>query len=475
MFKHEIKDYIAKIRTKWLLKNEAPDNDYILLNQFFNDIYTDNQDTIFLCFTKDEEHTYYSFKSSIINPTYQEDLTVPFWFYCKEFSQIEGMNVFICPNTFRFPRKKKNAIHQTNCLFCDIDDKDINFIDMSKDEIKNYLNSNFPLTQKIMPAYVNVSGHGLHLYFVVDTLEFYDVVLNSINEDDLKTRENLERSLITYFKADVKCLDLPREMRLPFSFNFKNSEKLRTNLYCFEEGQYLTINEMSIYLQSKNDIDNYFTEQNHLKHGKNKGSSIRKKKDGEPSGVVSFAEDQISYYYKNRKMKKTKNSTMNIILDLEDYYKARKGYTGFRKDFFFIYVLKLKQFGFAKDDCLYRCYELNYNEELVKEINRIVKYQYENDYKITNLKIHEHLKFTELEINLFRCAYTLERQELDKKNRLKRLSEKRKKERDVKNTKEFQIELVKNNPDMTRQDLADILGVSVRTISNIRKQLKDVA
>ena len=178
-------------------------------------------------------------------------------------------------------------------------------------------------------------------------------------------------------------------------------------------------------------------------------------------------------YYFTHKIYKTKNSTMNTILDLEDFYNSRKGYTGFRKDFFFIYVLRLKQFGFTDEECLSRCYDLNVSDDMLKEIDRIVKYQYEHDYKITNLKIHEHLKFTQFEINMFRCAYTPERQEIDKKNRLKKLSDKRKKERDVKGVKELQFDIVKNNPEMSRAELADILGVSIRTISNIRKELKE--
>lgn len=474
MLKQEIKEQITKIRSKWLLKNETPDENYKLLNQFFNDIYTDPQDTIFLCFTKNDEHTYYPFKSSIINTTYQKELTVPFWFYCKEFSNIDKMNVFICPNTFRFPRKKKNSVHQTNCLFCDIDDQKINFLEMSKDDIKKYLNNNYELTKQIMPAYIVVSGHGLHLYFVLDTVEFYDNILNEYNYAEIKQREIYTKSLITYFRADVKCSDLSREMRLPFSFNCKNNDRLQTKLYCYQENQFLTFNEMSIYLQSEEDVKKYFTEQNHLKHSKNKNASIRSKKECDHVGVVSFSDIQIMKYYFKHKIYKTKSSTMNIILDLEDFYNARKGYKGFRKDFYFIYILKLKQFGYTEEECLKRCYDLNVSDDMISEIDRIVKYQYEHDYKITNLKIHEHLKFTQFEINIFRCAYTEDRKQLDKSKRLNRLSDKRKKERDVKNNKDLQIDIIKNNPDMSRSELANILGISIRTVSNIKKQLKEV-
>lgn len=289
----------------------------------------------------------------------------------------------------------------------------------------------------------------------------------------MEQREKYIKSLITYFRADVKCCDLSREMRLPFSFNCKNNDKLQTKLYCYQENQFLTFNELSIYLQSDDDIKKYFTDQNHLKHSKNKNSSVRSKKEKNNVGVVSFTDKQIMKYYFTHKIYKTKNSTMNTILDLEDFYNSRKGYTGFRKDFFFIYVLRLKQFGFTDEECLSRCYDLNVSDDMIKEIDRIVKYQYEHDYKITNLKIHEHLKFTQFEINMFRCSYTPERQEIDKKNRLKKLSDKRKKERDIKGVKELQFDIIKNNPEMSRQELADILGISIRTVSNIRKQLKE--
>lgn len=472
MLKEEIKQKITDIRLKWISNNEIPNANFELLNNFFRDIYTDNQDTIFLCFTKNDEHTYYSFKASIIDTTYQIEWTVPFWFYCKEFIEFENMNVFICPNSFRFPRKRKNAIHQTNCLFCDIDDHDVDFLSMTKKDIKDYLNKNYSLTNEIMPAYVVVSGHGLHLYFITETIEFYDTLLCRVNNYELEQREKLERSLITYFKADVKCLDLPREMRLPFSLNCKNDDRLQTKLYCYDDCQYLKHTEMSLYLQDEETVKDYFTTQNHLKHSKNKNASVRQKKEKLSSGVVEFSESQIMRYYFTHKIFKTKNSTMNTILDLEDFYRARDGFEGFRKDFFFIYILRLKQFKFNKQECYKRCFELERNIDMLKEIDRIIKYQYDHDYKISNLKIHEHLKFTQFEINMFRCAYTSERKEIDKKKRLKRLSDKRKEERDFKNTKELQLDIVKNNLDMSRQDLAEILGVSIRTISNLKKQIR---
>lgn len=472
----EIEQKIKDIRQKWLLKNETPDDDFKLLNIFFNDIYTETQDNIFLCFTKhstEPEHTYYAFKSSIICPTYQTELTVPFWFYCKEFINTE-YDVFIVPNMTRYPKKRKTAISQSNCLFCDIDDKNVDFLSMTKDELKDYLNNNYELTKTIMPAYVTVSGHGLHLYFVTETKLFYDKNEQKYNNDVIDERQQLERSLIAYFDADVKCADLPHEMRLPFSYNHKNNECKKTKLLCFDKTQYLSYEEMSIYKQDDEFVDNYFTTQNHLKHSKNKNSTTRTTKAPKcESGVIAFDEWQVFEYYSKHKLYKTKSSTMNTILDLEDFYNARKGFTGFRKDFFFIYVLRLKQYGFDQDECLCRCYDLNNDNDMTKEIDRIIAYHYEHDYKITNLKIHEHLKFTQFEINCFRCAYTKERQAIDKKKRLKRLSDKRKKQRNVKERKDFQIDLIKNNPEMSRQDLADILGVSIRTISNIRKQLQE--
>ncbi len=472
LFKKFIREQLTKIRNDWYTEQQKINDDYILLNKFFNDIYQEPNDKIFLCFTKNK-HTYYPFSASIVNPTYSKESTVPFWYYCQRFSELDEMNVFICPNSFNLPKKKKNCVHQTNCLFVDIDDNEINFNDMTKDEVKNYLNDNYPLTKKVMPAWVTVSGHGLHLYFITETIEFYDTILKCVNYDEIDKRTRFEKSLITYFEADVKCLDLPREMRLPFSFNCKNNDRIPTKLYCYEENQYLFYDEMQIYLQDDEVVKEYFTTQNHLKFSKNKGSSTRThKKENKLQGVVEIDSYLFKNYYFTHKLRKTNNSTMNTILDLEDYYKARWGFEGFRNDFYFCYVLRLKQFGFDKYDALLRCYDLNNDNDFAEEIEYIVNYHYEHNYKITNLKIHEHLKFSQLEINCFRCAYTEERKQIDKKKRLKRLSDKRKQERNVKSIKETQIDIIKNNPDMTRQELADILGISIRTVSNIKKQLK---
>lgn len=174
----------------------------------------------------------------------------------------------------------------------------------------------------------------------------------------------------------------------------------------------------------------------------------------------------------------SKNLSSNVIPSITKFF--IKSYAFCNKPCSFLFsssnsdtrCVNAKQFKFDEADALQRCLDLNDDNDFVDEIEYIVKYHYEHDYKITNLKIHEHLKFSQFEINMFRCAYTEERQAIDKKKRLKRLSDKRKQERNVKTTKEIQFDVVKNNPDMTRQELADILGVSIRTISNIKKQLK---
>lgn len=472
MLKQEIKQKIQEIRNKFLLEAKYPNDDYKLLNKFFNDIYTDPSDVIFLAFDNNEEHTYFSFSASIINPTYSLYSTVPFWYYCEQFSEM-NLNVFICPNSFRLPFKRKNCIHGTSCLFVDIDDHDVDFLGMDKNEIKEYLNINYPLTKKIMPAWVSKSGHGLHLYFVTERYNFYDDDKKQIDDYIVNYRNRLEKSLVTYFRGDVKCLDLPREMRLPFSFNCKK-EKIQTILYNYEQNQFLAYEDMNIYLLDDEDVDLYFKTQNHLKHSKNKNASVRNTKI-ESKPVIKFTSlDVINYYFKH-KIYKTKSSTYNIILDLEDYYNCRKGFEGFRNTFYFIYAVKLKQYGLNEEEALKRCFDLNNDNDFNNEIEYIVHYQYENNYKITNIKIHELLQFTELEINCFRCAYTEERKLLDKKKRLKKLSNKRKIERGFKNNKQLQIDIIKNNPELSRAELSNILGCSLSTISRIKRELKKVS
>lgn len=59
------------------------------------------------------------------------------------------------------------------------------------------------------------------------------------------------------------------------------------------------------------------------------------------------------------------------------------------------------------------------------------------------------------------------------KRNVKKLSDKRKRERGFKDNKQLQMDVVKNNPDLSRAELSNILGCSICTISRIRLALKN--
>ena len=125
------------------------------------------------------------------------------------------VNLYYSPAIFKGWRKDKN-VSRINVIYIDIDDVEgVDFSEMDEKGIKDYLYCTYHLTSAMFPNWLVSSGHGLHLYYIVNTLDLK-------NEADSKLRALYTDYLITHFRADIACRNKSRVLRFPLSRNVKN-------------------------------------------------------------------------------------------------------------------------------------------------------------------------------------------------------------------------------------------------------------
>lgn len=102
-----------------------------------------------------------------------------------------------------------------NVIFLDIDGiTDVNLLAMSTTEISDWLTDTYNIPSHLLPDWCICTGHGIHLYFVVDEIDYTDT-------EQGKLRDYYTNMLICYFHADVSCSNRNHILRLPFSYNCK--------------------------------------------------------------------------------------------------------------------------------------------------------------------------------------------------------------------------------------------------------------
>jgi hypothetical protein len=120
---------------------------------------------------------------------------------------------FFCINTLRprQSRRSKETVHEITCLHADID---FGKIDLDRDAILARLNG-----LPCLPTKVVSSGHGFHTYWILREAV-------PATQENIAHVEGLLRSLSTAVGGDPAVAEVARLMRLPFSFNTKNGERL---------------------------------------------------------------------------------------------------------------------------------------------------------------------------------------------------------------------------------------------------------
>lgn len=404
------------------------------------------------------------------------------------------VNLYFCPNAFCGWRIDANVI-RTNAIFIDIDDIDgVDFSTMDSQALATWLMDTYDIPDSLLPNWCVSSGHGLHLYYLIDSLDLR-------NEDNRELRREFTDYLITYFGADKACRNSSRILRVPKSFNVKHEERMTTlhhlntspdrdimRLIYFYCSEYVIEEYMQKCQEAKNAKSRATREANKSKSSKKEKESVCKEKLREEKirhnrndakqvtkSVACKGLEGMTYYTHFDK----KDRYWNIIKDLHNYYLRHVGKIhGCRNNFFLIMANYLKYIMLLESaiEFLEKYMDDDNREEAMTTITRV--YQRKGHYRFKNITIAELLNFTEYDIEQSYCNFSKERIDKARKEILRKgnqkLSEKRKAERAVAENKECLYMAVKENyTNLTVKQLAEYLGVSVSTIKRIRKKIRE--
>lgn len=139
-------------------------------------------------------------------------------------------NIFLSMGYYTGWKNSAN-LSSVNMIYVDIDGIDEKIANGDEETIRNYIKTICP--NDVLPNYVNASGHGFHLIWLLDR---YDLKTKD-GFIDIKKRDyfiNINAKLITHFKADTNCRDLGRYLRIPMSNNIKpNKIPVKSRLFTF--------------------------------------------------------------------------------------------------------------------------------------------------------------------------------------------------------------------------------------------------
>ena len=238
------------------------------LRQFINDIYGDSLTNDDLYFIGPD----YKYMRAYKTTTNIENI------YNRFVDEIENQEHNLCYNSQTFYylnennriRRKQENIKSIKTFYIDIDHIEVSNL-KTNEEVKEYLYNNYPFLKEIdlFPQYVCLSGHGLHLYFILKNA-FQFITLddkqkqNKVNETRKNMWKNTSLKLCSLFNSDsrVSC-DISKILRIPYSYNMKDkANPIRTILFNFSnEYAILSYEELKskieplINIEEKNKID----------------------------------------------------------------------------------------------------------------------------------------------------------------------------------------------------------------------------
>lgn len=204
---------------------------------------------------------------------------------CKEKYNLYFTPAHLQKDAQRFDRNCK-AIQ---CIFCDIDElEDFDVQTATQEEISNLLQERYEVPADLLPDWVTVSGHGLHLYWLLrDKLDISQEVIYRKNKTKkpkkaetaykkkrkrhAKIAERVERSegnelrrkytesIITHFHADRACMNESRILRFPKSLNVKDMSDIReTKLFRLADREpRLSLSDLDYFLKTDEEIEEY--------------------------------------------------------------------------------------------------------------------------------------------------------------------------------------------------------------------------
>lgn len=390
----------------------------------------------------------------------------------------EHYNIYYSPALFTGWRTDEN-VRYVSTIFVDIDDVNhTDFSDMQKNEVKNWLLSTYPITEEQLPNWCVCSGHGLHLYYLVEELDLK-------NETDLELRDRYTDYLIAFFSSDIACRNKSRILRVPNSINIKKEPK-KTNIYQFNTDDNRSIKRLDCFCNTSEYITEYMENaknertKKRLATLKAKGKINLDKKKRKGKALTKSKQNLSNHTADLSKLKyettfSPHSRYWNMIKDLNNYFVRHNGaIDGCRELFIHILTCFLKRvMPYEKAKTYIKKYM---SEDFEKEGMSAFDTTFFNatNYHYRNTTIAELLQFTDADIKQSYCNFSEERIQQAKKNTQNNQAKKRKEQRNTAEKKQLMYEDVKlHYHDMSVVDLAIIWDVSTRTINRIKKRIRE--
>lgn len=264
--------FIAKNSEKVVIDEEVREFMYSLFDQkkYDNSIYI---------MVKDDKHVHNEFFYDV------DDAIKMLSALCKEKYNLYFTPAHLARNAKRFDRN----CEAIQCIFCDIDEiEDFDVQAATQEEISNLVQERYEVPADLLPDWLVVSGHGMHLYWLLqEKLDITQEVIYRKNKTKkskktettykkkrkrhAKIAERVERSegnelrrkytesIITHFHADRACMNESRILRFPKSLNVKNMSDIReTKLFRLADREpRLSLSDLDYFLKTDKEIEEY--------------------------------------------------------------------------------------------------------------------------------------------------------------------------------------------------------------------------
>lgn len=435
------------------------------------------------------------FDYSVVYPKRKSTTTLAYILYYLY--QLEDYEIYILNNILRSQNNQRRAqenIIFSNVLYIDIDhvkgseNLDINSHTYSE-ELCDLLYENYDFLNMFedLEFNYNCSGSGLHLYFKIETLY--------MNKNNTKKYLDIARSLTEIFNGDFNCIDIARILRPVNSYNKKDKfitpkrvemlgmgncckaysldelEKM-INKYYNSQKRKFTKEELEFgFFEIEND-ENVFEDTPCFP------ASISEKEDINKEIKHKIPKQNKEIFYLSEYKLNEEFPNHYLIQDLLFYIKNRNGNcNGYRRNLLFAFYFCFKKYCLMSElNTRKYVYKVNklFREQLAeKEIEELLNYlsDYELYRGIANNKISALFNFKDEEIKFMRGIYNVSTEER-KHIRLERNRQLKKEKYVLKKPTHKQIIIcINNNQEKTNKEIAELIGVSVRTIQRVKKEL----
>lgn len=410
-------------------------------------------------------------------------------------------NLFFSPATYK---RKHNDEHAkvVKCIYVDIDNLNGNDIsDWSKDDVVNYIKNTYSVKDEMLPNYLIKSGHGVHLYYLLN-----EEITNDI-------RKRYFDFINTFYRADIACGSISHYVRVPASWNCKDETARKSVLYKIHDHAF-TLSELDYFQKSDDEIQQHIDSENAIKSQKRKETLAKNKAlKAEKEAIKAEKKTDNSKVAKEEKQSdrpnplpsKTKAPTtkpcakstpkaedeeapilaynnsynahqryFNILRDLNNYYVRHNGNILGKRDLFaHIMTTVCKKAEFSQDRCYEYCQKYfaeSFHDELKNIVSAVFK---TNNYKIYTLeKIALLLGFTERDFKESYCGFSAEkRKEKEQERNRKKYAKKSKEKREE---TERRIQYIKDNPEISAKEIADLFNVNIRTAQRLKAKARDL-